>query len=304
MSTLLTHSNALMRALLADPLTRLAMLSAWLDPLGGEANDPFLEGVRSVCACFPDLYPDVVAFLHASPPLIDTLEQVVCQHVQAQGIPLESLEGIGYGIPLPAYGTRWFTGEEDTLPPVLLPLLVVFGVDASTLTYPDDAPILATLLMIRFHAHPDPLAQSLGSVVGWLWGVTGNVCVDCDDERLYEYDPLGWTPHEIALAQEVIAEADTLMSAVEAGCTALSTHPHLLRPLERAVHRARTLYHAQLTQQKGQYLSHDTLIRLARRIRLDARAFTTQPDRNPPADAGVLPLWHPAPPTHPDGGDA
>ena len=276
MHPLLDRPTALRQALLADPLYRLAWLSVWLDPLGGreaEPDDALLQALFIARECFPDLYAHAVQALHQGTSATQ-LERAICQYLTAYGIPIDYLDGIVYGIPLPAYGCCLFSEEEDALPAVLLPLLTAFGVDQDELTYPDEAPELAWMVMEGLHALPSPLAHSLGWMVGWLWGITGNVCVDLEDELLNEYDPLPWTHEGVAHARALIAEAHTLMEEVQAGCDALTHRPDLLSALETAVQTAHTLYHTTALP-KGTRTAHDPALRsLARRLRLDARAFT------------------------------
>ena len=57
--------------------------------------------------------------------------------------------------------------------------------------------------------------------MAWVFSCSGNSLIDYDMDELYEMESLEWTPHDIAFAIEMIAEADRMMAEVVAGLVLL-----------------------------------------------------------------------------------
>ena len=93
-----------------DPCLCLANAVAWLDPLWGEEveydeADALYFGLHVVRRAFPDIYADAVEAMRHGATAIQ-LDQIICGGISAYGIPLENVEWLGWGIPLPGYGAR------------------------------------------------------------------------------------------------------------------------------------------------------------------------------------------------------
>jgi hypothetical protein len=136
MSNLLQTYTFLVHSINADPMLCLAHAAAWLDPLRGDADDLDMpEGedntvfvaLHILRRALPDIYFDALqAIRHGA--TYQRLDQLICGAVQAQGIPLENLEWIGWGIPLPAYGAVLDDPEFYTSHPDMIPVLDCFGI--------------------------------------------------------------------------------------------------------------------------------------------------------------------------------
>ncbi|MCI0420773.1 MAG: hypothetical protein L0312_16360, partial [Acidobacteria bacterium] len=113
MNALLETHTFLSDCLLADPLLRLAHTVAWLDPLlwsdadedAYEEGDELETALRVTRQTFPDIYAEAVEAVQAG-ATYNELDKLICHAFDAQGLPLDNLEFIGWGIPLPAYGVE------------------------------------------------------------------------------------------------------------------------------------------------------------------------------------------------------
>jgi len=108
---MLTQLNMLLNsAIRADPLLCLANAICWLDPLwrsdGDEVyGDPLATGLLVAREAFPDTYAGAIERIRAGMPDRE-IDRYLCAEISKAGIPVDDLECLGYGIPLPAYGVR------------------------------------------------------------------------------------------------------------------------------------------------------------------------------------------------------
>ena len=112
MNDLLVLQHALAHTINTDPVLCLAHAVAWLDPLHGDLDDmdmpeseddTVLVALHILRRAFPEIYFDALQAMRQGASY-QRLDHLICEAVQAQGIPLDNLEWIGWGIPLPAYG--------------------------------------------------------------------------------------------------------------------------------------------------------------------------------------------------------
>lgn len=266
MNPLLEAHAFLADGLRHDPLLCLASAVASLDPLwtGGDMDDwtgddrDILRHALSVVRLtFPDIYVQAVAGLQQGMNQAD-LDHLICQSLNAIGIPLDDLEWLGYSIPVPAYGIHLADPELPDLHPDVLPILRLFGVEAGDLDIPDRVYHTGHLLATSLAEQEETPYQQVACALGWLFACSGNTCVDTDDENLCAYEPLAWNPEEVAYALELIHEAETLMAHVAAGLDLLATDATLIAALR---HNIRRIDQA-LLRRKGRK-PHDWPIRLA-----------------------------------------
>lgn len=235
MNVLLDTFALLANALTEDPFLSLANAVAWLDPLwqmpadyeyeeGNEA-DLALHIARSA---FPEIYAGAIEQIRAGVTYAE-LNNYVCREVSNLGIPLDSIEYLGYGIPLPAHGAELNEPEFYSTHPDIVRILKLFGVqpvpDEYRVEVPDNAYKAGRLLADSLAKQEDARWQQVGWVLAWLFSSTGNSLIDCDYEELAEIPPLTWEEENIAFAIEIIEEAEGILEKVNAGLTLLASHP-------------------------------------------------------------------------------
>ena len=245
MSQLSAVYQLLAAGLREDSVLCLAHAAVWLDPFragwpGDEFEDDSLEAALEVLrSAFPDIYALVVNAAHHGAGY-DELERLICTEVSAQGIPLDSLESMSYGIPLPAYGVVLHDPDFYTDYANLIPVVALFGIEAGE-DYPVEIPshtyAITQQLMTSLIEHPDERYQQVGWLMGFVGSSTGNSSCDLDWESLAEFEPLSWEPDDLAFARAIIEEADEIMEAVQAGLDLFYSHPRIRPALEHNVQR-------------------------------------------------------------------
>lgn len=272
MTDLFALQNALAAAMNADPVLRLAHLTAWLDPLWREdddwdmpqdEDDTLYVALRLLRGAFPDIYFDALMAMRGG-TTYPQLDHLICGAVQAQGIPLESLEWMAYGIPLPAYGVDLYSADFYAAHPDAVPVLACFGVSSEPNPYdiriPDAVYDAANCIADSLATQADAHWQQVAWTIRFLFSLTGNSSVDWDDEMMYSVDPLGWNPADIAFACDIIKEADTIMADALAGLAFLKTHPAALNVLQdnvRRVYKAIERQKSRQTEPKVRLKWHD-----------------------------------------------
>lgn len=250
MNDLFVLQTAHAGAMNTDSVLCLAHAAAWLDPLRGDPDDmdmPESEddtvfvALHILRRAFPEIYFDALqAIRHDSS--YQQLDHLICEAVQAQGIPLENLEWIGWGIPLPAYGAVLDDPDFYTAHPDVIPLLECFGISPEPNPYNIVIPEVTYKVADRI---ADDLLeredewQQVGWLLKWLTSGTGNSSCDHDHESLSEFQPLSWDTEDIAFAREIVEEADGIMADVHAGLEWINQHP---AALEALAHNVRKIY--------------------------------------------------------------
>ena len=247
MKPLTTMIEQLAQLLAAAPFTLLASAVAVFDPFWVDFNeqdidydtDPLTIGLYVTRGAFPDIYAEAVERLRVGAAYSE-LDRLICKGISAQGIPLDDLETIGWGIPLTAAGVDLEDPEFYAVHTKLLPLLAPFGIDiAEGETYRVDIPehvyTVGRAIAASLHQQSDPALRQVGWTFGWLFGCTGNSLVDYTDEMLSEIPPLSWSTEDIAFAIELIEEADSIMRDVQAGIETLKAESTLRKALERNI---------------------------------------------------------------------
>lgn len=191
---LLEAQQLLIAGMNADPLLCLANAVVWLDPFWDEfadedgcdeGDDNLSLALRVVRDSFPDIYVQVIEQLRTGSPWPE-IERLVCGEIEKIGIPLESLEWMGYGIPLPAYGVTLEEPEFYESHPDLVPVLEEFGIDPVTNPYcvevPEYAQAAGQYIAEDLEDHPDEGYRQLSWLMQWLFSCSGNSVVLCGIE--------------------------------------------------------------------------------------------------------------------------
>lgn len=249
MTTLLQVQHLLVASMPTDPLLCLAQAVAWLDPFWDEFSDEdeYSEGdgnlslaLRVVRASFPDIYVQVIEQLRAGSPCLD-IERLVCGEIEKIGIPLESLEWMVYGIPLPAYGVTLEDPEFYQSHTDLVPVLGVFGIDPTTNPYHIEVAecvyTAGRYIAQDLADHPDAQYRQLSWLMQWLFACSGNSSVDFDYETMCEFQPLSWDKDDLEFAVAIIQEADEIIGYALSGLKFLQTHPSVFTALRDNVQR-------------------------------------------------------------------
>jgi hypothetical protein len=247
MNVLLTLHNHLSHALQTDPLHQLALLTTTLDPLWQIDDEEFDSreggvdlGLWIARRVFPDVYVEAVLRRNAGASEAE-LERLLCAGFTQQGIPLDDIAFLGYGIPLTACGLTLEDPDTFTHHPDLLPVLDLFGICPEPDAYSSDIPqisykaayILADSLVQQTDAH----WQQVGWLLAWLFGCSGNSLIDLHDERLCEIQPLSWDTDDVAFAIEMITEAHRVLDDAEQAQIWLNAHPAATEQLRRNIHQ-------------------------------------------------------------------
>ena len=270
MTDLLQTYALLASGLRDDPLLCLASAVTWLDPLWQNDEDDWdvpqdedgtlAIALRVTRKAFPDVYAQAVEAVRRGASYAE-LDHLICGAITERGIPVESLEWIGFGIPMPAYGVVLDDPEFYTAHPDVLPVLARFGISPEPNPYHIDVPDCAfsagRLIAADLQRHADERYRQVSWLMQWLFSCSGNSMIDMDDESMADMQPLSWEPDDLAIAVEIIQEADGIMADALAGLAFLTSQPELMKALQ---HNVRRIYKAIANVKGGK---HDPHIRLA-----------------------------------------
>ena len=249
MNALLDTFALLANAMLDDPFLLLANAVAWLDPLWKLPDDyEYEEGNDAEMALyitrgvFPEIYAGAVEQIRAG-TTYSQLDRYICAEINKVGIPLDDLEYMPYGIPLPAHGVELWEPELYTSHPDLARLLALFGVHPDPEGYrvevPDSAYTVGRLLADSLVKQEDGRWKQVGWTLAWLFSCTGNSLIDCDDESLAEFAPMLWDAENVEFAVEMIEEAEGILKDTDAGLSVLEALPDVFHVLAENVNRIR-----------------------------------------------------------------
>lgn len=249
MNLLLDTYALLANTMLDDPFLSLANVVAWLDPLWKLPEDyEYEEGREAEIALhitrsvFPDIYAGAIERVRAGTTRAQ-LDSYICAEINKVGIPLDDLEFMPYGIPLPAHGVELAEPELYMERPDLARILSLFGIEAEPdewrVEVPDTAYTAGRLLVKSLVNQEDERWQQVGWALAWLFSCTGNTLIDWDYEALAELEPLTWDEEEVAFAIEIIKEADSILKDVDLGLAVLKECPDAFAILTENVSRVR-----------------------------------------------------------------
>ena len=243
----------------ADPRLCLAQAVAWLDPFWNGVqedelgDDDMLAVAMDVTRrCFPTVYALAVQALHRGADESD-LDRLICAEISATGLPLDSLEGLGYGVPLPAYGVCLEDPDFYVEHAEVIPLLGWFGISPEnqpSVEVPDWAYVAGQRLSDSLVEQPDERYQQVGWLLGWLFSCTGNSVLDYDYETLYEFEPLPWEPDNLELALASTEEAGDLLEAARTGLARVTSDSILQQALRTNIRRLRRLFTGSIAKER------------------------------------------------------
>ena len=271
MTALLQTYAFIRQALATDSRLCLASAIAWLDPMCKDTDNEewgnlydedgtLTEALHITRKAFPDVYLQTVQAIRNGASY-DQLEHLICDEISARGIPLDHLQWIGYGVPMPAYGAELEDTDFYTNHPNTVPVLACFGVSPEPSNYRINIPKCVYqaghYIATDLRHHPDERYRQISWLMQWLFGCSGNSCVDMTHETMCEFQPLSWEEDERAFAIDIIEEAEGIMSDAMAGLTFLNNQPDLLNDLQRNIQK---IYKA-IKKQKGK--RHEQHFKLA-----------------------------------------
>lgn len=244
MSDLFVLQNALAHAINTDSVLCLVHAAAWLDPLRSDPDDgdtpesqddTVFVALHILRRAFPEIYFDALQASRQGASYTD-LDRLICTAITAHGIPLDDLEWIASGIPLPAYGAALDDPDFYTAHPAVIPVLECFGVSPEPNPYPIDVPdcvyTAGHFIAADLQRHDDEHFRQIGWLLHWLFSSSGNSSVDYDYETMCEFQPLSWEADDLAFAIEIIQEADGIMADALAGLAFLTSQPELMQTLQ------------------------------------------------------------------------
>ena len=187
MNDLLQTHTLLAAGLRDDPLLCLANAVTWLDPLWQEADDEWdmsededgtlAIALRVTRTAFPDVYMQAVDHLRQGASYAD-LDRLICGAISERGIPLDDLQWIGFGIPLPAYGVVLDDPDFYTSHPDTIPILECFGVSPEQnpyhITVPECIYTAGRLIAASLEGHDDERYRQVAWLMQWLFSCSGN----------------------------------------------------------------------------------------------------------------------------------
>jgi hypothetical protein len=270
MNDLLQTHTLLAAGLRADPLLALASTVVWLDPLWDDDDDDWdvpqdedgtlAIALRVIRTAFPDVYVQAVEAVRRSASYGE-LDRMICNAITERGIPLDNLEWIDFGVPMPAYGVVLDDPDLYTEHPDTIPVLACFGIspepNPSHINVPDCAYTAGRLIAADLQRHEDENYRQVSWLMQWLFSCSNNSSIDYDYESMCEFQPLSWEADELAFAIEIIEEADGIMADALAGLAFIKDQPDLLAALQHNVRRIDKV----IEKQKG--TNNEPRIRLA-----------------------------------------
>lgn len=259
MTELLQLQELLVTGMNTDSVLCLANAVAWLDPFWDDftdedddyaGDDSLGLALRVVRSSFPLTYVEVIEQLRDGRSW-DEIDRFVCREIEKLGIPLENLEWMGYGIPLPSYGVRLEEPDFYQSHADLIPVLAPFGIDATsdddTVDVPEYIHNVGQFIAEDLELHPDERYRQLSWLMQWLFSCSGNSVIDLDYDTMCEFQPLTWDKNDLEFAIAIIQEADEIMPEALKGLAFLQSTPEVFAAL---IENVRRIYKALSKQPK------------------------------------------------------
>lgn len=249
MTELLQLQELLVTRMNTDPMLCLANVVAWLDPFWDDftdEDDDYADdgglglALRVVRNSFPTIYVQVIEQLRDGCSW-DEIDRFVCSEIEKLGIPLENLEWMGYGIPLPSYGVKLEEPDFYESHADLIPVLALFGInpttDDDTVDVPECVHIVGQFIAEDLQQHPDERYRQLSWLMQWLFACSGNSVIDLDYDTMCEFQPLTWDKDDLEFAVAIIQEANEIMPEALKGLAFLQSTPEVFAALRDNVRR-------------------------------------------------------------------
>lgn len=261
MNDFVVLQTALAHAINADPVLCLAHAVSWLDPLHdddddldmpGSEQDNVLIALHILRKSMPDIYINALQAVRQG-ATYPQLDQLICRAVQAEGIPLDHLEWMGWGIPLPAYGTTLDDEDFYVNHPDIIPLLDCFDVPIEVDAIPQMTYTVADTIADDLLKQDNESWRQVGWLIKWLFGLSNNSCVDWDEVMMGVVQPLSWDADDIIFAREIIEEADGIMQDAHNGLEWINQHPVTLEILSLNIRKTYQMKGAEHAQYKFEW---------------------------------------------------
>ena len=249
MTELLQLQELLVTGMNTDPMLCLANVIAWLDPFWDDFTDEDDDyagddglglAVRVLRNSFPTIYVQVIEQLRDGCSW-DEIDRFVCREIEKLGIPLENLDWMGYGIPLPSYGVRLEEPDFYQSHADLIPVLAPFGIDATadddTVDVPEHTHNVGQFIAEDLELHSDERYRQLSWLMQWLFSCSGNSVIDLDYDSMCEFQPLSWDKDDLEFAIAIIQEADAIMPEALKGLAFLQSTPEVFAAFGNNVRR-------------------------------------------------------------------
>jgi hypothetical protein len=250
MNDLLQSYTLLAAGLRADPQFCLASAVVWLDPMWQDADEDWdvphdEDGTIGIALtvtrkAFPDIYVQAVEAIRQGASYTD-IDRLICDGITERGIPLDNLEWIGFGVPMPAYGVELNDADFYTTHPEVIPILACFGISPEAnpyhMTIPDCVYTAAEIIATDLAKRPEEQYQQVAWLLRWLTSATNNSICDWDAELMMEVEPLAWETNDLAFARVMIEEADEIMGDVLTGLYWLTSEPAVMQAMQDNIHR-------------------------------------------------------------------
>lgn len=195
MNNLLQTYTLLAAGLRADTQFCLASAVVWLDPMWQDADEDWdvphdEDGTIGVALtvtrkAFPDIYSQAVEAIRQGASYTD-IDRLICDGITERGIPLDNLEWIGFGVPMPAYGVELNDSDFYTTHSEVIPILACFGISPEPnpyhMTIPDCVYTAGRTIAADLEKHPDEHYRQISWLMQWLWSSSGNSSILCGIE--------------------------------------------------------------------------------------------------------------------------
>ena len=252
----------------SDPLLALINAVVWLDPLWDNDGEDEYDGddlgraLEITRHSFTDVYAGAISLLRAGAHESE-IDGYICREIEQKGIPLESIEFMGAGIPLEAAGVILKNPYLYSDHAGLVPIVELFGIhvdgnegdeeEDEEMYRDDDDEFEDSDVFIPQGAHEvgraiasslanldeqdNPEWDRVGWLMQWLFSCSGNTLIDCTLNDLMNMEPMGWNRDDVDLATEMIAEVNPIMISVRMGIELLQNCPDMMQTLARNIAR-------------------------------------------------------------------
>ncbi|MGB7341150.1 MAG: hypothetical protein WBC91_19795 [Phototrophicaceae bacterium] len=238
------------QAIQADPVLCLAQAVAWLDPLWRTGDDELEfyddpEGILNealiICRrAFPAIYMEAISQLRSGQTL-EKIDRFICEKISEEGIPIDAIEQMPWGIPLNVYGIDLEDEDTYSIHPELEDILDLLGVILTRERYGLDISMdsyrMGQHLIESLESEAHPIYDDIAQALNWIFASSANSLVSLDFEALGNMESLQWTERDIEFAKVMIQEGEEIMCRVLIGLDSMSHDAAIRRELKKNSHK-------------------------------------------------------------------
>ncbi|GAB5426326.1 MAG: hypothetical protein Crog4KO_34730 [Crocinitomicaceae bacterium] len=246
MNILHNSYSKLNQAILADPVLCLAQAVAWLDPLWCTVDeelefydDPesILKEALIICRrVFPAIYIEVIIQLRSGQS-IEQMDRFICEKISAEGIPIDYIEQMPWGIPLHVYGIDLEDEDTYSTHPELKDILDLLGVTFSNerygLTISRPSYEMGEYLVESLEKETHPIYEDVAQALSWIFSLCRNTIVSATYEDICEMESLQWNEYDVEFAKHMIQEAEEIMCQAVIGLSIISEDVEIRKELKK-----------------------------------------------------------------------